>query len=114
MEEKLIAPCGMNYGVCINYLAMKNDLHKQRIHRKYCSGCIPRGKNCTYMKGSCNLWRRDWSGSVSNVSSSLANDLQPSYVPADPVFYLVLHHIEWYVQNGTYLMISLLTLFLSA
>lgn len=44
-------------------------------------------------------WRRDWSGSVSNVSSSLANDLQPSYVPADPVFYQVLHHIEWYVSK---------------
>ncbi len=55
MEEKLIAPCGMNCGVCINYLTMKNDLQKQGIHRKYCEGCIPRGKNCTYMKGSCNL-----------------------------------------------------------
>jgi hypothetical protein len=29
MEEKLIAPCGMNCGVCVSYLAMKNDLNKQ-------------------------------------------------------------------------------------
>ena len=55
MEEKLIAPRGMNCGVCINYLSMKKDLHKQGSHRRYCAGCIPRGKNCTYMKGSCNL-----------------------------------------------------------
>lgn len=55
MEEKLIAPCGMNCGVCINYLTMKNNLHKQGSHRRYCAGCIPRGKNCTYKKISCNL-----------------------------------------------------------
>jgi len=55
MEEKLIAPCGMNCGICISYLSMHNDLHKQGSHRKCCVGCIPRGKNCTYVKGLCNL-----------------------------------------------------------
>ncbi len=28
MEERLIAPCGMNCAVCSGYLAMQNDLKK--------------------------------------------------------------------------------------
>ncbi len=53
MEEKLIAPCGMNCGVCISFLSMKNDLHKQGINNKYCEGCLPRGKNCLHMGDRC-------------------------------------------------------------
>ncbi|NDL67826.1 DUF3795 domain-containing protein [Clostridiales bacterium F-3ap] len=55
MEEKLIAPCGMNCGVCVNHLAMVNDIRKQGFRRKYCPGCLPRGENCTFMKDSCDL-----------------------------------------------------------
>jgi hypothetical protein len=55
MEEKLIAPCGMNCGLCVNYLAMKNDLDKHGFNRMYCPGCIPRGKNCVFMKEHCKL-----------------------------------------------------------
>ena len=55
MEEILIAPCGMNCGICSNYLAMKHDLRKIRIMKSYCSGCRPRGKNCTFMRRSCDL-----------------------------------------------------------
>jgi len=55
MEEKLIAPCGMNCGVCVNYLAMKNDLRKRGFRKTYCAGCLPRGKNCTFMKNKCDL-----------------------------------------------------------
>ena len=55
MEEKLIAPCGMNCGVCVSYLAMKNDLKKKGFGKSYCSGCIPRGKNCAFMKKQCDL-----------------------------------------------------------
>lgn len=55
MEEKLIAPCGMNCGVCISYLAMKNNLNKKGFRKRYCAGCLPRGKNCTFMKNSCYL-----------------------------------------------------------
>lgn len=35
MEEKLIAPCGMNCGVCASYLAMKNDLKNKGFGKKY-------------------------------------------------------------------------------
>ncbi len=55
MEEKLIAPCGMNCGICISYLAGTNDLNKQGFNKSYCAGCLPRGKNCTFMKKQCDL-----------------------------------------------------------
>lgn len=53
MEEKLIAPCGMNCGLCVSYQAMKNDLKHKGFNKKTCPGCIPRGKNCAFMKGNC-------------------------------------------------------------
>ncbi len=49
MDEKLIAPCGMNCGLCVSYLAMKTDLNRKGFSRKYCPGCRPRAKNCTFM-----------------------------------------------------------------
>ena len=55
MKEELIAPCGINCNVCISYLAMKNDLNKQGFQKKYCTGCLPRGKNCVFMKKQCDL-----------------------------------------------------------
>ena len=55
MEETLIAPCGMNCGVCVSYLAMKTDLKKKGYKKKYCAGCRPRGKNCTFMQKQCEL-----------------------------------------------------------
>jgi hypothetical protein len=53
MEEILIAPCGMNCGLCVSYLAMKNDLKKKGFNKTYCAGCRPRGKNCAFLKKSC-------------------------------------------------------------
>jgi hypothetical protein len=55
MEEILIAPCGMNCGLCVNYLALKNDLNKHGFKRMYCPGCIARGKHCVFMKEHCKL-----------------------------------------------------------
>jgi hypothetical protein len=53
MEETLIAPCGMNCAVCAGYQAMKNDLKKKGFNKTYCAGCLPRGKNCAFMKKQC-------------------------------------------------------------
>lgn len=53
VNEELIAPCGMNCGVCVSYLAMKNDLKNKGFAKKYCVGCRPRGKNCTFLKNQC-------------------------------------------------------------
>lgn len=50
MEAELIAPCGMNCGLCSSYLAMKNDLKKKGIGKTYCSGCLPQSKNCYYKR----------------------------------------------------------------
>ncbi|UWG96297.1 DUF3795 domain-containing protein [Dehalobacter sp. DCM] len=55
MEENLIAPCGMNCGLCVSYLAMKHDLKKKGFSKSYCAGCLPRGKNCAFMKKQCDL-----------------------------------------------------------
>ncbi|HAU31766.1 MAG: Uncharacterized protein XD78_0720 [Desulfotomaculum sp. 46_296] len=55
MEEKLIAPCEMNCAICVSYLAMKNDLNKKGFKKKYCVGCLPRGKNCAFLKKHCDL-----------------------------------------------------------
>ena len=55
MQEILIAPCGMNCALCSSYLSMKNDLRKTGIMKTYCAGCRPRGKNCAFMKKSCQL-----------------------------------------------------------
>jgi hypothetical protein len=45
----------MNCALCVSYLAMKNDLKKQGFSKGYCAGCLPRGKNCAYMKRKCEL-----------------------------------------------------------
>ena len=55
MDEKLIAPCGMNCRLCIAYQFRKNDLNKRGFHKKYCPGCIPRGENCIHMGDACEL-----------------------------------------------------------
>ena len=50
MREELLAPCGMNCGVCSNYLAMENDLKKKGMGKTYCAGCRIQGRNCYYTK----------------------------------------------------------------
>lgn len=55
LKENLIAPCGMNCGLCLAYHFLNMDLNKQGFHKKYCPGCIPRGKNCTHMGDQCEL-----------------------------------------------------------
>jgi len=55
MEEKLIAPCGMNCALCISYQTEKADLNHKGFNKKTCPGCIPRGKNCVFLKSHCKL-----------------------------------------------------------
>lgn len=58
MEDKLIAPCGMNCSVCVRNLAMKNDLNRQGFKKTYCEGCLPRGKHCLHMGDQCEALRK--------------------------------------------------------
>ena len=55
MKKDLIAPCGMNCKICVAFQFKEKDLNKKGFHRKYCPGCIPRGKNCTHMADKCEL-----------------------------------------------------------
>lgn len=55
MKEELIAPCGMNCGLCVNYIARKQDLNKKGFKKTYCQGCLPRGKNCLHMGDRCEI-----------------------------------------------------------
>jgi len=55
MKEELIAPCGMNCGLCVSYLAMENDLKKKGFSKVYCEGCLARGKNCLHMGDGCEV-----------------------------------------------------------
>ena len=55
MEEKLIAPCGMNCGICSGYLAFKHEIKSKGIKMSYCAGCRPRNKKCAFLKKQCQL-----------------------------------------------------------
>jgi hypothetical protein len=56
MNEDLIAPCGMNCGVCDFCLAMKNDLKRKGFAKTYCAGCLQSDRNCHH-KRRCELPR---------------------------------------------------------
>jgi len=53
MEKVLIAPCGMNCGICSGYLALRNDVKSKGVSMSYCAGCRPRGKQCAFLKKRC-------------------------------------------------------------
>lgn len=55
MKDYLIAPCGMNCKLCVAFQFKEKNLNKKGFRRKYCSGCIPRGENCTHMADKCEL-----------------------------------------------------------
>jgi hypothetical protein len=50
---QLIAPCGMNCGICKAYLAYTRGLPKKKGKVSHCAGCLIRGKNC-YIKRGCS------------------------------------------------------------
>ena len=54
-SEELIAPYGINCGLCKYYLAKVKGLYKSK--RSGCIGCIPRNKGCTY-QGGCEQLRK--------------------------------------------------------
>lgn len=55
MDEVLLAPCGMNCGICSSYLALKYDVKSQGIRIPYCTGCRPRNKKCAFLKKRCRI-----------------------------------------------------------
>jgi len=51
---ELVAPCGMNCGVCKSYLAFSRGIPMKKGKISHCSGCLPRDKNC-YIKRPCKM-----------------------------------------------------------
>ncbi len=49
--SEMIAPCGMNCGICRAYLAYSRGVAQKRGKVTHCSGCLPRNKNCHIKRG---------------------------------------------------------------
>jgi hypothetical protein len=52
-DRNLIAPCGMNCGICSAYLAYSRNIPRKRGKIIHCIGCRPRNKQCAFLKGYC-------------------------------------------------------------
>jgi hypothetical protein len=57
MDSDLVAPCGMNCGICSSYLAGTHDIKKQGVRIPYCRGCRPGNRPCASLKKRCRLLR---------------------------------------------------------
>jgi hypothetical protein len=55
---ELIAPCGMNCGICKSYLAYSRGVPEKKGKLSHCPGCFLRNKNC-YIKRGCKKLRRN-------------------------------------------------------
>ena len=51
LNKELIAPCGMNCGICSSYLAHKNSIPRKVVSN--CIGCRARDKQCAFLKKKC-------------------------------------------------------------
>jgi hypothetical protein len=58
MEKNLIAPCGMNCGICKGYLNYSRGIPKKKGKVIHCIGCLPRNKNC-FIKRGCKKLRKN-------------------------------------------------------
>ena len=55
----LIAPCGMNCGICKWFLAYSRGIPKERGKISHCVGCLPRNKNCFIKRGCKKLQKKE-------------------------------------------------------
>jgi hypothetical protein len=49
----LIAPCGINCGICKAYLAYSRGVPKEKGKVSHCTGCRARDKKCAFIKRDC-------------------------------------------------------------
>ena len=59
LTPELVAPCGMNCGICKSYLAYSRGVPKKRGEVSHCSGCLARNKNCAFIKKRCEKLRKN-------------------------------------------------------
>jgi hypothetical protein len=55
---ELVAPCGMNCGICKAYLAYSRGISKKKGKVIHCPGCLPRQKNCVIKRG-CKMLKKN-------------------------------------------------------
>ena len=55
INERLVAPCGINCAVCACYLALVHGAWEKDIKIPHCPGCLPRKKMCAYLMKWCAL-----------------------------------------------------------
>ena len=58
-RKDLIAPCGMDCGLCSGYLAYINEIPKKRGAITHCAGCRARNKQCAFIKRDCSLLKNN-------------------------------------------------------
>ena len=51
LTPELIAPCGMNCGICKRYLAYSRGIPEEKGKVIHCQGCLPLNKNCFIKRG---------------------------------------------------------------
>ena len=52
-RKSLVAPCGMDCGVCDKFLAYSHQIPKKQGGISHCRGCRPTNKKCGYIKQKC-------------------------------------------------------------
>jgi hypothetical protein len=58
LTADLIAPCGMNCGICKTYLAYSRGVPYKKGAVSHCPGCLVRNKNCAFIKRDCAKTRQ--------------------------------------------------------
>ena len=56
---ELIAPCGMNCGICKAYLAFSRGVPYKKGEVSHCTSCLVRNKNCAFIKRACEKLRKN-------------------------------------------------------
>jgi len=54
----LIAPCGINCGICKSYLAYSRGVPYKKCEVSHCSSCLIRNKNCAFIRKNCEKLRK--------------------------------------------------------
>ena len=58
LAPDLVAPCGMNCGICKAYLAYSRGVPYRKGEVSHCNGCLVRNKNCAFVKRDCQKLRK--------------------------------------------------------
>ena len=58
LTPDLIAPCGMNCGICKAYLAYSRGVPYKKGEVSHCTGCLVRNKNCAFIRRDCKKLRK--------------------------------------------------------